>query len=394
MTKEQQYFLHLVRTHLNNEIPEAPTDIDFSELFKVCELQNMTAIAAVELKKLLKDGHISKEQFSPFNQVLGLTIQNYEFKAEGIRLLSKTLSEHNINHLFLKGAAIRDLYPVPEIRTSGDTDVVVNESDLAVTTAILKEAGFQCEISNDIQSVMSYRNEEYEIKSYVDTLNDLCRSYFNDIFGIQAVKTGSHSYILTPFNHLIYVLVHILKHFRSGGAGIRQLCDLDVLLRNSNIDIEKLLNTCAELGISKSTSVLLSLCKKYFDTPITFEDTASEELKVRVENMMLNGGTFGFGIGNIGTVRLTRMMSTSHGNHLISFKAFLNLFSYEKEDLLHRYEYARRHHILLPTAYFSRIFDAVFKRGAQNLRHIKSIFRDKDIASEMSDLLSELEINE
>ncbi|MBR3148902.1 MAG: nucleotidyltransferase family protein [Eubacterium sp.] len=393
MTKEQQYFLHLVKSHLNNTTPEAPNDIDYSELFKVSEIQDMTAIIAVELKKLTGENKLTKAQFSPFNQVLGLTVQNYEYKIEGIELLKKVLCKNEIRHLFLKGVVLRDLYPSPELRTSGDTDVTLNKEDLEKAASLLIDNGFKLQQRSDIQYVLTYNNEEYQLKTYIDCLNEKHESYFDNIFeSNKSTAKNEYTYTLTPINHLIYVASHMLKHFKSGGAGIRQLCDIDILLRKSDIELNEFIRLCCELGIEKSAKVLLSLCKRYFDTPIAFDYNIDDALNDTLENVLLNGGTFGYGIGDIGTARLMNTISESGSSKSASIKAVFGLFSIDKEALYHNYEFARKHNILLPAAYLKRIYDGVFKRGKGNIKHIKSMFSDREIASKMSEMIKELEI--
>ena len=394
MTKEQAYFLELVKSHLNNLIPEAPTDIDYSELFKVCEIQNMTAIAAIQLKKLPAEVRPSKSDFSPFNQVIGLTLQNYEYKAEGITLLTEAFCRNKIKHLFLKGVAIRELYPVPEVRTSGDADVIVEPNELQRATGILLENGFTLKQQSDIQSVMFYHGEEYEIKNNIDYLSEKVREYFADAFDYKAETKDGFTYSLKSEYHLVYIVSHMLRHFKSGGAGIRQLCDIDIILRKCDINLPQFFNIAKELGFEKSAKVLISLAEKYFNTPVDFEYEIDETLLSTLDEVLLNGGTFGYGIGNIGTARLMNTMSTSKSSRKsASVKALFSLFKVNKESLYHTYKYAREHHILLPVAYVSRLYSAVFKRGGQNIRHIKSMFTDREIASKMSDMLKELEIN-
>lgn len=53
--------------------------------------------------------------------------------------LIEVLSQAEIDHLLVKGAVLRFLYPSPELRTSGDTDVVVRLSDYEKSVKVLKK---------------------------------------------------------------------------------------------------------------------------------------------------------------------------------------------------------------------------------------------------------------
>ena len=394
MTKEQQYFLHLVSSHLNNTTPEAPIDIDLSELFEVCELQNMTALAAIELKKLLKNGAIIKEQFSPFNQVLGLTIQNYEYKTEAIEQLKKVLGENNIKHLFLKGAAIRKLYPVPEVRTSGDTDVVVSAEDFDRATSLLTHNSFRLVESTEKDNVLYYRKEQFELKPRIEYINDAIKTYFEDTFDEnKCISSGGSTYELKPLYHLVYISYHALKHITGGGIGVRQLADIDIMLRKTDIDINAYFEICKALGLEKSCKSLVALTKYYFNTPVYADININPELRDSLSEVILNGGPFGFN-NSKGTTRLYNTMAKSgNADKSITLKALLSLFIVESKTLYNSYQYAESHHILLPVAYFNRLFDAVFKRGRDNVKNIKSILSEREFAKSIGEMLSELEEN-
>ncbi|MBQ8981104.1 MAG: nucleotidyltransferase family protein [Eubacterium sp.] len=393
MTKEQKYFLELVRSHLNNEIPPAPPEnIDFEGLFKVSEIQNMTAIVAIELTKLPAECRLSKENFSPFNQARGVTLQNYEYKMQGINLLTEALCKNGIKHLFLKGAAVREFYPVPEVRTSGDTDVVVAFSELEKASKLLVKQGFEPKHMKLDEHVFKFCGEDYEMQSYIKSFGDAGNKFFADTFDENKCDTENElTYTLKPLYHLVYIVTHILNHLKSGGAGVRQLADVDVIIRNCGIDIDEFFKICKEIGIEKSSKVIVALCKLFFDTPVDFDYEIESELLELMQSVILDGGTFGYGIGNVGTVRLMR--TAGDDSKTSSAKAVIGLFKFDKDYLYKTYEYARKRPILLPVAYVSRLYDAVFKRGKQNMKHIKSMFTDREVASKMNEMLRELEIN-
>lgn len=76
---------------------------------------------------------------SAFNQKLGITVQSYEIKIRALSRLVSILSAEKTPHLLVKGAVLRFIYPVPELRTSGDTDVVIDPSDYEKTIETLKK---------------------------------------------------------------------------------------------------------------------------------------------------------------------------------------------------------------------------------------------------------------
>lgn len=137
MTKTEEFFISLLSSHLNNEIPTPIDELKWSDVFKMAELQNLTALVALEIKKLPQDSQSNAKGKSYFNQALGLTIQNAQIKQTTIDDMTKILGDAEIVHTIIKGGAIRQLYPVPGVRTSGDTDVVIDEKDKDIIKELL-----------------------------------------------------------------------------------------------------------------------------------------------------------------------------------------------------------------------------------------------------------------
>ena len=396
MNDNQSYFIHLLSSHLNNSPPLPNEKADWMGVFKLGELHNVTAMLTLAIKKLPPESSPPKEIMSYFNQALGMTLQRYDNKQMAISKLVEILNENKIRHLFLKGAAIRKYFPVGEVRTSGDTDLVVDASMLNEAADILVENGFTLIQRTDVQNVLEYNEEEFEIENYIDCVNSSCEKYFSDSFDSEKCeKSGEYSYVLKPTYHLIYVISHFLRHLSVGGVGIRQLMDVDVLLRSGEVDSELLLSVTEELGIGKSTKALLALSKQYFNTPVEVDFTINDNLLEQLEKVIFEGGVFGFAISNPGTTRLIKSYNSANKRGFgASLKAFMLMLFPSKQYLYNNYKYSERHHVLLPIAFFNRIFDAVFKRTKQNIKSVKTIFKDdNNTALMISDIMKDLDIN-
>ena len=395
MNETQKYFIHLLSSHLNNSPPLLNEKADWMGVFKLGELHNVTAILTTQIKRLPQEDRPEKSVINYFNQALGMTLQRYNSKALAIDKLNDVLDKAEIRRLFLKGAAIREYYPIGELRTSGDTDLYVDSENLDKSADILVENGFKLLQRTDVQNVLDFNDEEFEIKNIFDCLNSDIEEYFkSDAFDLsKCEKTGENTYILKPLYHLIYVISHFLRHLTEGGAGIRQLMDIDVLIRNADIDIDELIEIAEQLKIDKSTKALLALSKQYFNTPVDVYYIIDESLKSNLEDVILNGGVFGFAISDTGTKRLIATVSQSETSNLITRLKALLLMIFPKIIYLYRaYPYCAKHHILLPVAFFHRLFEAVFKRGKTNINSVKTIMTDDETALKIGDIIKELEI--
>lgn len=381
MNETQKYFIELLSSHLNNEIPNGNSDIKWSDMFKLGELHNLTGVIAIEMQKLPAEYQPNDKGKSYFKQALGQTVQNADIKFSAIENMEATLSNAGIIHTVIKGGAIRHLYPIPELRTSGDTDVVINEKDKQRIKELLLSNGYALTSESVNQLVFSYMEQEFQFKTYFDCVSKDDRAFFSlDLCD----NISGTTYYLKPVFHTLYVINHFLKHLKGGGVGLRQLMDVDVLLRNESINLDQLIFLCTQMGIEKSAKTVIALSKKLFNTPIEFDYTIDDEIFNHITDIMLNGGVFGYGISDVGTVRLAKQGSKS--------KAILNMLFATKEYMYNTYMYADKHHWLLPFAYIQRFFTAIFKRGKQNKKYLNSILNDDKNASLLSEISKELEI--
>lgn len=393
MDNTQKYFIHLLSSYLNNSPPLPDAQADWMGVFKLGELHNVTAMLCISIRKLPAESKPPAKIMGYFNQALGMTLQSYESKAEGIKLLTNTFNDNSIPHMFVKGAAIRQLYPYGEVRTSGDTDVIVKSEHLNIAADILSKQGFNTTQSSDVQRVLFYKDEEFEVKTYLDGVNAVCENYFSQPFDNKSINISGSTYYLKDTYHLIYIISHLLRHLTIGGVGIRQLMDVDVLLRNGNVDFKKFCDIVNQLGILRSSMVLISLSKEYFNTPIEAEYKVDEELKNSLETVMLSGGVFGYAISDHGTGRLVKSINSSNNKgKKSSIKALFMMIFPSKEYLYNTYKYSGKCHLLLPVAFFHRLFDAVFKRGKSNRKAVKNLFENNETAIMISDIINELNI--
>lgn len=378
MTETEKYFIYLLSTHLNNEIPAGSKDVNWGELYKLANLHNLTGVIGLEIKKLNDIDKPSAKAISYFNQAVGMTIQNNEFKQDAIDYMIKILADAGIKHTIIKGGAIRSLYPVPSVRTSGDTDVVISQDDLEKVSDLLQSNGFELVTLQSKQVVLNYNNQEFQFKTFFDSLVDYQYSDY------EMESSNGYTYYLKPLECLHYIILHLLKHLKGSGFGFRQLMDVDVVLRAYNIDLNKFLSMFNDYGLTKSASVILALTRSLFNTPIDFNYTIDNDLYDKLLSNIISGGVFGFKNADIGTVRLVN--SGSKG------KAILNMLFPSKEYIYTQYLYANKHHILLPIAYLHRFFMALFKRRKSNSKYLKSIVKNDDMAIKISDIINELDI--
>lgn len=396
---EKEYFIYLLSCHLNKKKPDGVKNIDWKQVYVLAKKHNVLGIIMSSIKQLDTEFIPDKDIYSAFNQSLGYTVQVYEQKMNAIAALLSVLTKAEIPHLLVKGAVLRNMYPVPALRTSGDTDVIVKNSDYLGVIKLLEKNEFETIKVDGNVATLQLGGERFEIHTELESINVQSKIYFSTPFDDISECSG-YTYKLMPIYHLIYVITHIAHHMKIGGAGIRMLMDIDVLVRNyPNLDYKDFWQICSNIGIEKTANTLFALCRKWFDTPVSadfsFDNEEYADFYNDLCNIILDGGTFGFGNGGVGKNNLEKSIGKNgKATILTSLKALLLWIFPPKEYLKNCFLYSARYPILLPIAWFHRLFKALFVHRKKSAGYLKEMFMEKEMSERQHQLLTELEIKD
>lgn len=392
MTKTQEIFISLLSDFLNEKVTEYNCDFSQNELFSLAKEHNLSAVVGFELEKHREIYEkLSDELKKKYKQSIGYTIQ-HSAKADMLYSeASEVFFECKIPFTPVKGCVIKELYPIRDFRTSGDVDFITEEENIEKLKSALIEKGFSmpegahtptfskhgCHI--ELHTCFEGFNEKIPLK-----LNSEC---FCEADGACVNLTGEA--------HLVYMLSHIAKHFRHGGAGIRMLADIDCVIRKRNVSEETVLKLSSENGLEEFSKCIFAICAAWFNTPFENEYNISKdsELYQDLESVILNGGTFGFSNGDRGMRRLTHELNNgSSVNSKIKFKAFLKYLFPPRDVVRNYYSYSKKHPSLIPVAYLHRALNGVSKNRKTSLNTTAEIFSADKEAERQNRIMKELNI--
>jgi hypothetical protein len=119
-------------------------------------------------------------------------------------------------------------------------------------------------------------------------------SYFREKLENKQLISG-HTYELKKEDHLIYILVHLAKHFYHAGVGIRMIADVAVFINKfaEILDFEYIDDEMKRLELSEFANVIYFIVNKYFGTDVDCKDISLNSEK-RILEYVLNHGVFGF----------------------------------------------------------------------------------------------------
>lgn len=164
--------------------------------------------------------------------------------------IRSVLTKAGIEHVFLKGTALRDLYPEPWLRTSCDIDILVHREDLPHAVEVLTADGYTRQ--GDVQYhdvVLQYGRVCLELHHNIMENTESLDTVLSRVWDFME-PTDDCGKKLQPSFFVFHQIAHAAYHFLHGGIGFRPFIDL-WLLKRRGYDEEAVRLLCREAGIER-----------------------------------------------------------------------------------------------------------------------------------------------
>lgn len=293
--------------------------------------------------------------------------------------IEETFKRAGVKLVFFKGAQLRELYPVPELRTMGDMDCLIRREDRSKAHQLMLQLGYECQV--DAEPVWMYRRNGIVIEMHTrvaaDSLGngvDYPMLFSNATMHVQE----ENGYLCLELEyHFCYLIYHIAKHLSSTGAGVRMVADIAAFMyqRADQMKWERVKSVLQELQLWKTTLAVFGLCHRWFSVEIPTDDTVSEQTLNDLEAYIIAGGTFGFETHDAGDIY--RKKALRDGENTAGWKYRMRLaksyFFPSKRYLMQYFSPAEKHAWLLPVAWLRRCWTGLFHRKGHSVATIQAI---------------------
>jgi len=269
-----------------SELNSEPAAEQLERMLELAERYDLAHLAAFALKR---GGRLGNEKAAKaFEEKFYTAIFRSERFSDELSRIHVALQAAGIDHIFLKGAVMRELYPEPWMRSSGDLDLLIRQEDRDSAAAQLESA----------LAYQQYRDSGYHISFHSPGGLDveLHTSLMEDFFAVAewlrdpwdtAIPMEGNQYRLSDAMYYFYHIAHMEKHFESGGCGIRPLLDLrllDTKYPASRRDAEEMLRKAGLFDYAEASSKLAA----YW-----FGHGQPDELTHEMQDYLLASGPFG-----------------------------------------------------------------------------------------------------
>lgn len=309
----------------------------------------------------------------------------------------------NIDVIVLKGLVVRELYPKPEFRTMGDSDILVHEEDLERVTLLLEELGYKLEECEDEHGAhLVFSHEQYRpVEVHWTLINDDyfigTKEFEKEIWkNSMKIKIGNAEVLSLGLEDLaLHLCLHMAVHIVCGGFGLRQLCDLVLLVeqKGQKIDWENFMIKAIECRSEKFILAIFKCCEELFNIQIPkailnsrmVENELVEDL---IQNIF-NSGVFGRKdvIGTLGA----DFAYSKDEKRSISEK-YLDLVFPKVENMSEKYNYAKDNKILTPVAWAHHLGAGVLNKDYSLKNKIRFLTKSVTVSKKKRKLLDELNL--
>lgn len=365
MNKIQSQLIEFLNSAIHGEKIECSSnDIQWEGLLEEARAHNVQSLvySGIGSKTLSNINKETSEQWKKETFLSGVYQLNH---INQISYVLNELNQINIPVIVLKGLVIRDLYPKSELRTMSDADILVEEENLEKVKELLLKLGY--EETGITPFHLNYEKNNLKIELHwnisIEEHFEGVTKYVEDMWeNAVEVQIGTSKALSMNYDDLaIYLCMHMAKHLRSCGFGVRQLCDLVLLVeqKGSLINWKNFILKTKGFGIDKFSVIIFQMCKKLFNLSIPkelenytnvdgiFLDMLTQEI--------LDSGVHGKRdedkiLAKLAAYRLEKKEDAT----LVKYIKYM--FPSVKYLDASKYGYAKRNKILLPIAWIHRAF--------------------------------------
>lgn len=400
MDQNKKYFLYLLSCQINHkEILIENKFIDWNEIYELAKMHDLIVIIFSAINTLPSKYRPDLDIYNKFKRATLLHIQYNAITTKLNEELINEFSKQELVHLTIKGYILKSYYQSPDYRSMSDLDILIKDVDREKSHKIMMELGYE----NFIQDkyVWNYRKNKSHVEIHTQLIEEEIKQdinfkkYFSNLWSHTEILKGDYCYTLNKEYHLIYLFVHIAKHFYSCGCGVRMIMDIAVYINkfSDELDWNYIWTELDKLDLRLLVQNILILCNKWFDTKLDFDYEIEDEFYNKLSLTILTGGTFGFYNSNFRVAQIRNSIGKSNeSNNKVKLKILKNMLfpSYEELIKLNKYTFLKGKKYLIGFAWIYRAFYQLKSRGIGSIGYVGSVINSENKVEEQNEVINKL----
>lgn len=348
-----------------------PIKLDYQKLF---DLANQHQISALIYNQIYNFDDFPEEIKQRWKRD-ALKINAFQTrKTMKILQIYRQFLKQGLKVLVVKGLVCRALYPQPDNRQSNDEDLYVRKEEYEAVKDILLKNNFTVISEND------------DVTTFIDPVSGLSIELHTALFSLESKAYGNYQryfdqafdeyivhsidgvdvYSLEYTQHLLFLILHFVKHFFHGGVGIRQVVDIVMYSEayGDKVDWDRLYDILKELNIYVLIVNLFAMAHDQLEFDYTKIQIPKGIDKSDYQDLfddIMDAGIFGQSSSErIHSATIT-LNTISEGKTSVLKSVFPSL-----KEMQGKYKYLNKYPVLLPFAYLSRIANYKKNNSSKN----------------------------
>ena len=393
MTNEFKALMQLVGAAAQGKaLQKLPDDLDWARIERLANEQAVQTLLGYALRLSPALDCPAELRESLVSQMRQEAFSNYAWKHSTLQLLAE-MNAAGIPALLIKGYAVADCYAAPDCRMSGDTDLLIEPKNEKRACAFMKANGFAVERrwTNGHHDVCQHPQlgcVELHVMLYDEIVEDVWfgrmdgREFVSEPAIEVATQDGSYR-TLGYTDHMIFLMLHLIKHFIMTGMSLRMTLDVALFFSHhaERIDSARFWKTMESLKYGTIAQSILWAMVRYCGIDATSIPGLCEACPKQV-GMILDDLENGGWLGKIdekareeGWYEYNRqllMKNRSKAQYLLfmlhwKIGAYLKALFPSRETLAIRYPCVQKSVIVIPFAWLHRLIfrgSRAVKKGA------------------------------
>lgn len=407
MDKNQKELIRILSASLRGRMVQIDENkFDIEKVLEEAKAHKVDGLIYTSISNKSTLSEESKNLINSYKKSVIFAAINQSQHVKEIARVLQIFKENNIAVIALKGLVVRQYYPKPDLRTMSDADVLVHIEDLDRVREVLKTLGY----IEDIESrehgahIVFYSGRSMiEVhwrltnKQYYNGDISFEKDLWNNVMTTKLKDTDILSLGLEDL--ALHLCIHMAVHLACNGFGIRQLCDLVLLVEKKGdlIDWNKFLIKAREANNEKFSLTIFKICNELFGMEIPKELGQANKINSKYTRLFMDD-IFTNGVG--GKRDKSRLFATEFAFELEEgseenkgvVRRFFRLLFPPISRMSDKYSYAKRNILLSPIAWTHHLFEGFTNKDYSLINKIKIVTCTLYISKKRNKLMNWLEI--
>lgn len=281
------YLIAALKSVVNNTPFKFDKTIDYDKLYEIScghQVQNIVSYALIPYKNALPDTCRVKFDNSLYAAAVKDTRQTLALKA-----LAAEFEINEIDYMVLKGYLMKFLYPSTDMRIMGDIDILLKPQQAEKAKLVLKNLGYIINYEN-VREFNCVKDKFINMEIHLDMVSAQYKKlhdYYKNIWD-KAINAGGHEYKISDEDYFIYHIVHLAKHYKGTGAGLRPFLDVYIFIKNkSGLKFDYIFSELKKIDLDIFAKNVIALSDMWFG------EGARSSVLSEMEEYILTGGVYG-----------------------------------------------------------------------------------------------------